>query len=159
MYDKIVRSASCNVHNSEWVTQKRARCDASHNRCEWPEGGTKSPDCHHLHVNVLICTINHPPWLKKCVLFCFLLHWNHHWKVYNIQNCKLCFLHMKIMSLRNGGDSVNNEAWITTNPLRHNFHIKETQFYILYVLHSSPIFIQFTCDISVISIGRAMAQW
>ena len=38
----------------------------------------------------------------------FLL--KHHWKVYNIQNSKLCFCDMKIMSLRNGGDSVNKES-------------------------------------------------
>ena len=31
-------------------------------------------------------------------------------KLYNIQNSKLCFRDMKIMTLRNGGDSVNNES-------------------------------------------------
>ena len=31
-------------------------------------------------------------------------------KLYNIQNSKLCFRDMKIMSRRNGGDSVNNES-------------------------------------------------
>ena len=30
--------------------------------------------------------------------------------IYNIQNGKLCFFDMKIMSLRNGGDSVNNSS-------------------------------------------------
>ena len=47
---------------------------------------------------------------------------------------------MKIMSLRNGGDSVNNESCyglvvyrITTSPEWHNFHIKEIQLYILYI--------------------------
>ena len=29
---------------------------------------------------------------------------------YNIQNGKLCFFDMKFMSLRNGGDSVNNSS-------------------------------------------------
>ena len=31
-------------------------------------------------------------------------------RLYNIQNSKLCFRDMKIMSQRNGGDSVNNES-------------------------------------------------
>ena len=30
--------------------------------------------------------------------------------VYYIENSKLCFLDMKIMSQRNSGDSVNNES-------------------------------------------------
>ena len=45
---------------------------------------------------------------------------------------------MKIMSLRNGGDLVNNSSCglvvyrVTTIPEWHNFHITETQFTILY---------------------------
>ena len=31
-------------------------------------------------------------------------------KLYNIQNSKLCFRDIKIMSLRNGGDLVNNSS-------------------------------------------------
>ena len=31
-------------------------------------------------------------------------------RLYNIQNSKLCFRDMKIMSRRNGGDAVNNES-------------------------------------------------
>ena len=47
---------------------------------------------------------------------------------------------MKIMSLRNGGDLVNNSSCglvvyrVTTIPSWHNFHITETQFTILYLL-------------------------
>ena len=46
---------------------------------------------------------------------------------------------MKIMSLRNGGDLVNNSSCglvvyrVTTIPSWHNFHITETQFTILYI--------------------------
>ena len=47
---------------------------------------------------------------------------------------------MKIMSLRNGGDLVNNSSCglvvyrVTTIPSWHNFHITETEFTILYLL-------------------------
>ena len=52
--------------------------------------------------------------LKDFFSLRFLL--KHHWKVYNIQNSKLCFCDMKIMSLRNGGDSrkvVTQESFVT----------------------------------------------
>ena len=47
--------------------------------------------------------------VKKCgfLFFIFLLKINH-WKVYNIQNSKLCFVEMKMMTLRNYGDTHNN---------------------------------------------------
>ena len=57
-----------------------------------------------------------------------------------IENSQLCFLDMKICYERNGDDLVNNEPAgrviyrITTIPEWHNFHIKETQFTILYKL-------------------------
>ena len=56
------------------------------------------------------------------------------WAEY-IENSKLWFCDMKIMSRRNGGDLVNNESagrvvyQVTTIPEWHNFHITETQFY------------------------------
>ena len=70
----------------------------------------------------------------------------------SIQNSKLRFRDMNIVSHRNGADSVNNESagrvvyqnhhhscgfivyQITTIPSWHNFHITETQFCILYNL-------------------------
>ena len=47
---------------------------------------------------------------KKNVIFSSFFSLKRHWKVYHIQNSKLCFLDMKIMSLRNGGDLVNNSS-------------------------------------------------
>ena len=55
---------------------------------------------------------------------------------------------MKIMSLGNGVDSVKNSSCrlvvyqITTIPSQHNFHIKETQFTILYVLHPVSVLLK-----------------
>ena len=52
---------------------------------------------------------------------------------------------MKIMSLRNGGDLVNNSSCglvvyrVTTIPSWHNFHITETQFTILYLSHMRKV--------------------
>ena len=59
--------------------------------------------------------------------------------VCNKQNSKLCFPDMRSMSLRNDGDSVNNESTglvvyrITIIPMLHYFHIRVTQFAILYL--------------------------
>ena len=50
---------------------------------------------------------------------------------------------MNIVSLRNGDDTVNNSSCglfvyqITTIPEWHNFHIKETQLNILFILYVS----------------------
>ena len=58
---------------------------------------------------------------------------------------------MKIMSRRNGGDSVNNESagrgrvvyQVTTIPEWHNFHITETQFYYsVYYIPSTDVSIK-----------------
>ena len=58
---------------------------------------------------------------------------------------------MKIMSRRNGGDSVNNESagrvvyQVTTIPEWHNFHITETQFYYsVYYIPSTDVSIKKT---------------
>ena len=53
---------------------------------------------------------------------------------------------MKIMSARNGGDSVNNESagrvvyQVSTIPEWHNFHITKTQFTILYIIYLPLLF-------------------
>ena len=62
----------------------------------------RSHECHHLYINVLLRTLYH----RGKNLIYFLLFS----LMYNIQNCKLCFLDMKIMPLRNDGDSVNNSS-------------------------------------------------
>ena len=56
-------SVTCNVHNSECVTQKHARCDAA---MRVTSGGAKSHDCHHLYINVLIRTFYPRLWLNNC---------------------------------------------------------------------------------------------
>ena len=62
-------------------------------------------------------------------------------RLYNIQNSKLCFRDMKIMSLRNGGD-FGKQLVLRTRCLQNhhhsfvtNFHITETQLTILYILN------------------------
>ena len=78
--------------------------------CEWQDGGAKSHDCHHLHVNVLLHTIFIMVIKKSDFFFFFLLNITERYIIYT--KSKLYFLDIKTMSGRNGGDSVkfNNES-------------------------------------------------
>ena len=69
-----------------------------------------SPDCHNLHVNVLLRSSYHRRLLKLGILSTFSFFKNTTGKYIIYEILKLFLLDMKIMPRRNGGGSVNNSS-------------------------------------------------